>query len=442
MTLRRRRKERKKLPACCILAATSNRLLKTRPYKKRLILHIGAPRTGSSALQDFFILNAKQLKDLGFYYLVDHSISSGQFSCSGNGARLLELCESSFTADPQSVLISYFTGLDNAICSHESFFNMSSSGWKRLREICNDNEITLSIIAFVRNVYGAYLSNYNQFVKMEGETKEFVQFVMRDNAWRLDTLRHVQELFNNQMRVIHYDSHCLNLPQVFFDSAGIEFNCGSAAHPIRKVNRSLTSRELQILIEFNRVLGDVDAKRASKVLIAANPEVSEPIQINAQALEIIEERHRRDVDWLNETFFSGEKIVSVAGESDAIGGLTTGDKIPSNQGADCGSEMLLLRWAIREIQEARQTVRQDIKKAMLAAIGHGLTRAAKSPYANSEKLPLDFNVCGYLLRNLDVLLSNFDPYEHYIRQGKDEKRVYDIGPTIVIRTVASIYESQ
>jgi hypothetical protein len=406
--------------------------------KKRLILHIGAPRTGSSALQDFFTLNAQQFKNLGYYYLVEQAVSTGQFSCSGNGARLLELCDSHFTTDAQSVLSSYFTGLQNAICSHEDFFHLTSAGWRRLREICDDNQISPYIIAFVRNPYGSYLSTYNQFVKMEGETKEFIQFVMRENAWRLDSLKHIKELFSDALKIIHYDSNSRNLSQAFLAAIGIPFDSAITAHPIRTVNRSLTSRELQILLEFNRVLGDTDAKRASRVLIAANPEVSDLIQINPQALDIITERHRRDVDWLNITFFSGKNVFSIAGELDAAQ-LDTYNK---DAQADCYSEMLLLRWAIKEIHEARQTARQDTKKAMLAAIGNGLTRAAKSPYANSEELPMDFNVCGYLLRNLDVLLSNFDPYEHYIRQGKAEKRVYDIGPTIVIRTVATIYESQ
>jgi hypothetical protein len=48
-----------------------------------------------------------------------------------------------------------------------------------------------------------------------------------------------------------------------------------------------------------------------------------------------------------------------------------------------------------------------------------------SPYSLSPKLPADFNVLDYLLLNPDVLRSNLDPVEHYLRHGKEEFRQYN-----------------
>lgn len=51
-----------------------------------------------------------------------------------------------------------------------------------------------------------------------------------------------------------------------------------------------------------------------------------------------------------------------------------------------------------------------------------LSQCKNSPYRNHKDIPKDFDASMYLKKNLDVLKSNTDPYEHYVKYGKSENR--------------------
>src|SRR5262249_49873407 len=99
-----------------------------------------------------------------------------------------------------------------------------------------------------------------------------------------------------------------------------------------------------------------------------------------------------------------------------------------------GPDARLLDWAIYELAKLNLSASQDLRDKVLETIESALLRAATSVHANSKELPHDFNVCGYLLRNVDVLFSCSDPYKHYLEHGKAENRAWDLGTKIVIRT--------
>ncbi|MCF8360269.1 MAG: hypothetical protein K9H26_16065 [Prolixibacteraceae bacterium] len=59
--------------------------------KKKIIVHIGSPKTGSSALQAFLWLNSNKLIEKGFYYPVDNVNMNKPFqTSSGNAVQLVE----------------------------------------------------------------------------------------------------------------------------------------------------------------------------------------------------------------------------------------------------------------------------------------------------------------------------------------------------------------
>src|SRR5262245_44253179 len=107
---------------------------------RNLILHVGGPKTGSSALQDFFQFNAKTLEEIGVHYLIEPGTSASQIACVGNGMRLLDFCEGQLKplSDAKSLLFSYFTDLNTAICSNENFFLLTADGWQSLKNLCAD----------------------------------------------------------------------------------------------------------------------------------------------------------------------------------------------------------------------------------------------------------------------------------------------------------------
>ena len=62
------------------------------------------------------------------------------------------------------------------------------------------------------------------------------------------------------------------------------------------------------------------------------------------------------------------------------------------------------------------------KPFLLKNIHELVNQSAHSPYRNHKDLPKNFSALSYLKKNPDVLESNTDPYEHYIKYGKSECR--------------------
>lgn len=49
-------------------------------------------------------------------------------------------------------------------------------------------------------------------------------------------------------------------------------------------------------------------------------------------------------------------------------------------------------------------------------------KMSASPFRKHASIPADFDPRGYLSKNRDILAKEFDPYEHYVAYGKNEKR--------------------
>jgi len=50
--------------------------------------------------------------------------------------------------------------------------------------------------------------------------------------------------------------------------------------------------------------------------------------------------------------------------------------------------------------------------------------SANSPYRNHKDIPKNFDASRYLKKNPDVLEGNVEPYEHYVKYGKSENRLF------------------
>jgi hypothetical protein len=428
---------------------------------KRLILHTGAPKTGSSALQDFLHFNSEFLKQKGVYYLRVPGASSGQLRCLGNGDRLLRWCvEGIQTCDPSqsdfpeledhlasgfaphqeddadNIISNYFTGLNTAICSHEGFFDLPFEGWQRLNRYLKENSIAPRVVVFLRDVYSTYLSHYNHMVRAGREAREFIDFVTDTRAWRMGPLRNFLSILNRKdVCLIHYDSNRDNLAERLLECSGLRIPAEQFEHPLRTVNRGLTDHELGLLLKVNRLVGGDYAMSAGDCLVAARPEISESFVIDERVVQLLSARHDTEVEWVNSIFFAGQSIFSIAGASSPSGAQPR-----SRPCSGDAPEEKLFEWAIQQLAQKDTRVQADLETTLTRAIGKALLRAATSQYANSPELPPDFNVCGYLLRNIDILFGETEPYEHFVHFGRSEKRTWKLGDTVVIRTPGPIPE--
>ncbi len=138
--------------------------------KKRVIVHVGPPKTGSSAIQHYLLRNSEKLEQLGIWYPAHaadvNNISSGnaRVICKEDEQGRLILDESRFLK-----LIKKFRNdskFDVLLLSSESFFRIEAS-LLRLHP-------SIELIAFARNPIEFVLSIYNQAVKRHGQTTPYV----------------------------------------------------------------------------------------------------------------------------------------------------------------------------------------------------------------------------------------------------------------------------
>lgn len=136
---------------------------------KRIIFHIGPPKTGSSAIQHFLHLHREKLAEHGVVY-PHHRVDENGIS-SGNARTICEEDREGrlvLSADKlQHVLANFAKATDKHILlfSSESFFRIADT----LSQAVPDAEI----ICFVRNPIEYQLSIYNQSVKRHSNTKKF-----------------------------------------------------------------------------------------------------------------------------------------------------------------------------------------------------------------------------------------------------------------------------
>lgn len=136
---------------------------------KRIIFHIGPPKTGSSAIQHFLHLHRESLAEHGVVYprhnVDENGISSGNARtiCEEDREGRLVLCADKL----QHVLANFAAATDKHILlfSSESFFRIADD----IPKYVPDAEI----LCFVRNPIEFQLSIYNQSVKRHGNTDQF-----------------------------------------------------------------------------------------------------------------------------------------------------------------------------------------------------------------------------------------------------------------------------
>ena len=404
--------------------------------KRTLFIHAGGPKTGSSALQNALELNAAKLKNLGFEYAHKVGTSSKYQITSGNGIPLFELLNGVSLANPwlnntnaqnatdllinnvkddelDSLLLSYFEDMPNAICSSEFFSELSNAAWSHLIQALQRNVISFKVIYYVRDALPFYVSAYDQTIKRHGQFHTLEEFAKQQNWKHYEALKALhQAIPNDSLFVLSYESERNQLIDSFFKLLGISDSI--KIDNISKkttVNRSLSQAEREILITLNAALGDRYSTELSDLLIYANPEALPIHTYSNKFANQLEKRHDLNAKWINDTFFKGEKNVSVlfpkAKPNPAIA-----DSTIQTQNND--AYLNTFKWAIQKLKQDANTS-PDV-------LLNRLVEAASATLPNNENIPHDFDALSYLLLNQDVLLSGANPVEHFLNAGLNEDR--------------------
>ena len=279
--------------------------------EKTLFMHAGGSKTGSSAIQDFLELNTTKLENLGYAYQNRANIEHNHIS-SANGEILFKTLFSLISTDNEvdRLLLSFFGEQNNAICSSELFQHLTDQGWKNLFFSLDRLNIKVKIIFFIRNVISFLNSAYDQMIKGHGEVRPLDQFYLEEEWYHITALRNMITIFpKGNIKVLHYDSLKTNLIESFLDVV-LDVNLLEFSHEElhKKVNRSLTTEERDILLKVNSAIGDIYSFELSSLLIYSNPNPNpdcQPIVVKKDIYELVRERYEDDINWVNDIFFKG-----------------------------------------------------------------------------------------------------------------------------------------
>ena len=237
-----------------------------------LIIHIGSPKAGSSALQNFMLNNRKALEKLGFHY-PEHGIDKNGIS-GGHGQLWVTLREGDVEG-AEALLEKWLNharkkGL-KLVLSSESFFNQSEHLAKLFHESFQIPPQDIRVIAFVRAPIDYLMGNHNQGIKRHGQSwslSSHLAPVLQNGKPSLSggpLMQWADAFGDDHCRFLTYQKPAADTRQieaVFLEELGVPASEIPALLPERKIiNRSYVRSAL----ELKRTLNTVLAKLPSEV---------------------------------------------------------------------------------------------------------------------------------------------------------------------------------
>lgn len=375
---------------------------------KKIILHIGLPKTGSSAIQAFLSRNVEALASQGISYpfpeaapVVDSSVCSGNLMhviqrraakdrfqgtvAERNGAYLDSVIgEAISTSRAETILLS-----GEFLASW-----MTPAGITALEALSTSHQII--IVAFVRDVYDWHVSAWKQNVKANGETRDLPQRIEADVGAARNALYRLPLFLDAALecRLVNYDRHKGDLVRTFLQTIDADPHApGLCALADRPDNPSLSYWQAKQVV--------MAASHAGCSRLAA----------------LLLDRFRSEEDPRKDPIFDDidrRLLEAHAGLISRINAL-----LPEGHGLRQSP-----RGGVAEVDVGFST--EDMARFMqtVRTVLDGVEVSGKDNRSRQDGLPEDFDPVEYLLRNPDVAAAKVDPIEHYLTYGRFEGRVY------------------
>lgn len=282
---------------------------------KKIYIHIGCGKTGSSALQLWLHQNINNLLEAGISYPSDIKKLDKYAITSGNGTQSV----SEILAGRSMEYFSDLANCDQHIClSSEAFQLLKKEHLTELKTTFEQLKLKPIIIAYVRDVYDMMYSSYLQLVKRNLFSRSFETYVLSQrNLQQFDVIELWSNVFND-INLLHYDSIKTNIAQPFCGILEIDYANMDPLHSI-KVNRSLSLIEGELVRFLNECYVRQTGKQASAVfcekisnaLIYSSPELNTEILYNHTLEKDMENKFSKAISNINTKFFNGNNTLHI-----------------------------------------------------------------------------------------------------------------------------------
>lgn len=284
-----------------------------------LWLHIGLPKTGSSAIQAYLRQHRAALSDIGVFYATAPNEDDDPLAISsGNASRLARLLTGADGLkprpgeDPFADFAPHFISATDpvSIVSSEALAAIPADAMTRLRDDAIGDR-PVRILALVRDIYGHALSSWRQVIKRHGHQGGFVDFCRGYDNPQVKVIEAYARVFGREaVSVLHYDSIADDLVGGIFAAMGVE---PPDLAPPPLVNRSLTANETAVMDAWNRMNGGSRelSRLISDQLIYAHPGRAATRIVDDEAAALLAARCGGSTATFNERFFDHHPVLRV-----------------------------------------------------------------------------------------------------------------------------------
>ena len=285
--------------------------------KTKLFLHIGHGKTGTSAIQSALAIASDDLAKRGINYPIQQSLRDRASRLEITSGNWEPISEASLTDQLLEIAKSNYNN-STIVLSSESLFWLipeliqKKSTWEA--------HIDLHIILAVREIEEMLSSEYQQRVKRHGDAMPLEQFlrarhfVSSHHAKAAEVIESMAQS-NITNTIINYSEHKRDISKLIFKLIGAEDLYPSSQMTGAIINRSMSRKELEILITINALYFSRFpwiSTRISDALIRNQPKLeAQQCKIAKQQLQKIYEKNDPYLRTINAFLDSKEQLKSL-----------------------------------------------------------------------------------------------------------------------------------
>ena len=238
--------------------------------KKTVFIHIGAGKTGTTAIQNCLLANANKLARNGIlfpnsdYFMRGTPNPDGAPLRCGNSIRLLYYL-TGYADNSWFDKELFHSELSKAIANHRfvvfscEYLQYTEAGrLPGLIEFCQSRGANLELIYFVRNYASHAFSTWRQLIIYHGEVLNWSQFLRRYvedtsiNTFATSIRKFSEKFDKSKMKILNYSNQPKNVVKRFFELLGENYNDYT---PATEDNVSDSDLVIDAMLEFNKLVG-------------------------------------------------------------------------------------------------------------------------------------------------------------------------------------------